>query len=141
MLPLGVLLLYLVLAFIITTIARTPGSVRRQNFLLLHTLKEAVEGSGYAVKLIFFNGVLLAPLGFLVPLILEYRCGAPDILFLSFLVSASIECTQYLFRLGLMEGDDLIFNCLGALAGYVLALIMRRAAFLFRIRGKGQERP
>lgn len=126
LIPLAALLLYLVLVFIITTIGRTPQPVRRHNFYFLHTLKEAVSGSWYAVKLIFFNEVLLSPLGFLTPLILEYRCSFKDILFLSFLVSFSIECTQYLFRLGLMEGDDLIHNCLGALAGYVLALLMKR---------------
>ena len=130
--PLAALLLYLVLVFIITTIARKPHPVRMHNFLFLHTVKEALSGSWYAVKLIFFNQVLLFPLGLLTPLILEYRCGFKDILFLSFLVSFSIECTQYIFRLGLMEGDDLIHNCLGALFGYVLALVLKRIFLRFR---------
>jgi len=133
LIPLAVLLLYLVLVVIITTIARTPRPARRYDFRFLHTVIEAMHGSGYAVKLIFFNQVLLSPIGFLVPLILEHRCSFRDILFLSFLVSAFIECTQYIFLLGLMEGDDLIHNCLGALAGYGLALLMKKA-FVYRMK-------
>ena len=137
LIPLAVLLLYLVLVFIITTVARTPRAARMYNFRFLHTVKAALSGSGAAIKLIFFNEVLLSPIGFLVPVILEYRCSFRDILFLSFLVSVSIECTQYIFLLGLMEGDDLIHNCLGALAGYGLALLMKRGfRFLGQRKGK-----
>lgn len=129
---LAVLVFYLVYTFIITTIAREPESIRMHDLRVLHTLREILLGSREAVKLTFFNLILLSPLGFLLPLILEYRCSFKDILFLAFLISSSIECTQYLFKLGLMEGDDVLYNCLGALAGYILALLMKGLFVIFR---------
>lgn len=124
--PLAALILYLVFVLIITTLSRTPFSDRMHNLHPLHTLTEIMAGSRYALKMAVINLALLLPLGFLCPFALEFRCGFRDILFLAFLVSVSVECTQYLFRLGLMETDDVLNNCLGALVGYILALIMNR---------------
>lgn len=135
-----VTVLYMTLVFLITTMARTPGSRRRYDLNLFHTLHEVRSGSWYSLKLVFFNLSLLFPMGILAPPSMEYRCGAGDILFLAFLESFSIECTQYLFRLGLMEADDLVYNCTGALAGYFLALLLRR--LLGRPEGRGRrQRP
>ena len=134
---LAALLLYLVFAFIITTLARVPGSSRRLNLELFHTYREALEGGRPELRVTLYNLILLSPLGFLTPLILEYRCGWRDILFLSFLISMSIEATQYLFRLGLMEADDLFHNCLGALIGYGMALFIKRIPQYFGNRKDG----
>lgn len=133
------LLLYLVFAFIITTLARVPGSSRRLNLKLFHTYREALAGGRPELRVTLYNLILLLPLGFLTPMILEYRCGWKDILFLSFLVSMSIEATQYLFRLGLMEADDLFHNCLGALTGYVMALLIKRILQYFGNRKEVRE--
>lgn len=132
LISLAALLLYLVFSFIITTLARTPDSVRRYDLSFSYTLRAALTGSWYSAEMMLFNLLLLAPLGFLTPLILDYRCTFRDILFLSLMMSLSIECTQFLFRLGLLEGDDLLHNCLGALAGYLLAILLRKAVFFFR---------
>ena len=133
---LAILVLYLVFVFIITTLSRVPGSSRRLNMVLFHTYKEALAGGRLELEMILYNLILLSPLGFLLPLILEYRCGWRDILFLSFLVSASIEAVQYLFGLGLTEADDLFHNCLGALFGYGVSLLLKIALQCF---GKGRR--
>ena len=131
------LLLYLVFAFAITTYSRNPSGGRGFNIELFYTYRWAAAGSIFYAKMLFFNLVLLSPLGVLVPVILQYRCSWRDILFLAFLVSFFIECTQYLFRLGLMEADDLFYNCLGAMIGYVLISLVHGAAL---IMGKGISR-
>ena len=125
LIPLAALILYLVFVFLITTLARTPGSVRMHDLRFLHTLIETLSSSRSAVKMTVINLAMLFPLGFLLPFVLEFRCSFRDILFLSFLMSASIECTQFLFKLGLMETDDVLYNCLGALSGYIVALLIK----------------
>lgn len=134
---LAVLILYLVLAFLITTISRSPKSYRTLDMSLFHTIKEVRAGSWYSAGMLFYNLALLWPLGFLGPAAMEYRCRWKDILFLSFLVSASIECTQYLFRLGHFEADDLLHNCLGALIGYIMALAVKKLFSVRRTKRQG----
>lgn len=129
--PLAALILYLVFVFMITTLARTPGIVRRHDLRFLHTLREILSGSRSAAKMTVINLLMLFPLGFLAPFAMEFRCSFRDVLFLAFLISSSIECTQYLFKLGLMETDDVVNNCLGALYGYILALLIKK---IFRRR-------
>lgn len=138
---LSLTVLYLTFVFLITTIARTPGGSRNYNISLFHTLREAGHDIRYSAKMIFFNLSLLFPMGVLLPAALEYRCRLWDILFLAFLVSFSIECTQYLFRLGLMETDDLIYNCTGAAAGYLLSLLLKWIFSRKRQAGGGKEEP
>lgn len=133
---LAVLILYLVLVFIITTFSRNPLAVRSFSLKLFYTIRLAAAGSIFYAKMLFFNLILLVPLGILLPVILEYRCGCKDILFLAFLISLSIECTQFLFRLGYLEADDLLHNCLGALAGYCLIRLFHSTAKFF-----GRSRP
>lgn len=130
------LIVYLSWVFIITTFSRNPGAARSISLKLFHPFRLALKGNLFAAKMIFFNLVLLAPLGLILPVVLEYRCGWKDVLFVTFLTSLAIEGTQYLFRLGLMEADDLICNCLGALMGYWLIRLTRCTVLLVEKAGR-----
>lgn len=63
---------------------------------------------------ITLNILLFIPLGFL----LGVR-GWKAMLF-GFLLSAFIECAQYLFLLGYCEADDLLNNMIGTVIGFYL---------------------
>lgn len=136
---LAVLIFYLVLAFFITTISRSPKSFRDINLHLFHTIREVRAGSWYAVSMLFYNLALLWPLGLLGPPAMEYRCRWKDILFLSFLISFSIECTQYLFKLGYFEADDILYNCFGALIGYIMGLAVKKLFVSVRTHEPGRR--
>lgn len=60
---------------------------------------------------IALNILIFVPLGFLIG-----RKGLKAVL-TGFLISASIECAQYLFLLGFCEVDDVLNNTIGAAVG------------------------
>ena len=133
LLCLSFLMLYLVYAFLLTTISRKSGSSYRTILVPLKAWWQIVKGSKAKLKEVFYNICLLAPMGVLVPPLLKYRCRWKDILFLAFLYTMAVECTQLLFKLGYFEIDDILHNCLGAMIGYGGVSLLRR--LLWRIRG------
>lgn len=55
----------------------------------------------------------------------------------SFLLSVAIEIVQYIFSLGVSETDDLIFNTLGAVLGYLLTFLFYK---MFEKSAKGNTK-
>jgi hypothetical protein len=131
---LSFLMLYLVYAFLLTTIARKAGSTYRIILVPFKAWQQIFKGNRSKLKEVFYNICLLTPLGALVPPLLKYRCRWKDILFLAFLYTMAVECTQLLFKLGYFEIDDILHNCLGAMIGYGGICLIRR----FRRAGNGQ---
>lgn len=77
---------------------------------------------------IILNYILFIPLGFLLYLCFGERrkYGCVWIATAGFLLSASIESIQLVFRIGLFEFDDMIGNTIGCLIGAVVGKIMKR---------------
>lgn len=71
---------------------------------------------------IFLNYVLFVPLGLLLYLCFGERWGLKVVL-IGFLLSASIEIAQLIFRIGLFEFDDMIGNTIGCLIGAVVGMM------------------
>jgi hypothetical protein len=85
-------------------------------------LERKVRGVGLsgALKDPLGNVVLFAPLGFLAPLVWTGMRDPKRILLAGVCVSGGIELSQLLFGLGSLGTiDDVIFNSLGALIGWV----------------------
>ncbi len=74
----------------------------------------------YWISNVFGNILLLAPFGFLLPLIRHRRMNVWIILLLSILLSAVIEGCQFFTGVGEADIDDVILNATGALLGYGL---------------------
>ena len=68
----------------------------------------------------FGNMFLLAPFGFLLPIVLKRRMHPAAILCSSGLFSLLIEACQFAFQVGEADVDDLILNVVGALIGYAI---------------------
>ena len=79
-----------------------------------------------AVANIAGNAVLLAPLGFLLPLFWKYFDRAKRTILFGFGMSLSIELIQ-LVAGGVTSVDDLILNTVGAALGFALAKLLLRA--------------
>lgn len=112
------MVLYLVFAFLITTLSRKPLETRKYELIPLRSLYLIFRGRRSKLRDVFYNYCLLMPLGLLVPPVLDYKCGWKDILLLSGMYTLAVESTQLIFKLGFFEIDDLLHNCLGALIGY-----------------------
>lgn len=71
------------------------------------------------IRYVLYNFLMLLPVGCLMPIITKR--GKLIISFLTgFFISAIIEMMQLLFMRGLFELDDIIYNTLGVLVGYLL---------------------
>ena len=97
--------LYILIILWITLFSRIPGTVR-----IFRGLFWEVE-MGYWNNIIQ-NILLFIPLGFLI--------GGKRGIIAGVLLSIGIELTQYIFRLGYCELDDVLNNTIGAAIGSLL---------------------
>lgn len=94
------------------------------NFIKYH---ESVSTASFVVNIIG-NVAAFVPFGLILPIILrtkKHRYYIQWVFFWAFLLSLSIEVTQYLTAVGAFDVDDLILNTSGALVGYILYLLVR----------------
>ena len=97
--------LYILIILWITLFSRTPGTVR-----IFRSLFWEIE-MGYWNNIIQ-NILLFIPLGFLI--------GGKRGIIAGVLLSIGIELSQYIFRLGYCELDDVLNNTIGAAIGSLL---------------------
>lgn len=69
---------------------------------------------------IFQNFIMLIPLGILIPSTFKYLRGPVRTTLAGLVLSVAIELAQIIFKRGYFDVDDIIFNTLGALTGYIL---------------------
>ncbi|CQR56581.1 VanZ family protein [Paenibacillus riograndensis] len=70
------------------------------------------------------NIAIFIPMGLLLPIIIKRR--SRNVILGGILFSAFIEIIQFIFGLGSTDIDDLIFNTLGTITGYLLFTAMKR---------------
>lgn len=85
---------------------------------------ERIRSFLYAYNWFILNALLFVPYGILAPKVFP-RAKCMKLFFFGVLGSAIIELTQYIFRLGCFDVDDLIQNTLGIGIGYLLASLLR----------------
>ncbi|MGN0316818.1 MAG: VanZ family protein [Lachnospira sp.] len=74
---------------------------------------------------IILNYILFIPLGILLYMCYGKKVGM-KVVIIGFLLSASIEITQLVSKIGLFEWDDMIGNTIGCLIGAVIGKIVKR---------------
>lgn len=104
---------YVVFILMETVIGRKPG-ISRAEFIPFWSYSHPELRTE-----IILNYILFIPLGFLLNLCFGERKGIRVVL-IGFLLSASIESIQLIFRIGLFEFDDMIGNTIGCLIGDVV---------------------
>lgn len=100
------------------TVPHTAESI--QLIPILETLKQGRAGAWYLIYPVVGNLVWFVPLGFLLRL-LRPESGAGRAAIYSLAVSVGIEILQWLLLSGISDIDDVIFNVLGGILGWVLA--------------------
>lgn len=98
------------------------------NFTLFKTIRMYIK---YSYKLNSFenligNIVVFVPYGFLFPYVLKKGSNFFVMLLNAFLFVAGIEIFQLFSAFGAFDVDDILLNCVGAVIGYLLYLILRR---------------
>ncbi|MGG3575314.1 VanZ family protein [Bacillus gobiensis] len=64
--------------------------------------------------------LLFIPFGLLIPLVFADIKHAAQMMYLSFLVSLSLEIAQYITVLGVFDIDDVILNTFGGMLGFLI---------------------
>lgn len=77
-------------------------------------------GVGNAFYNVIGNILLFVPLGFGIPLFFKNHNKLSKVMFYGFLASLSIEILQYLTCTNFTDIDDIIFNTLGAVLGFII---------------------
>lgn len=113
---------YVVFILMETIIGRKPGSVRVELVPFWSYRHPELRSE------IILNYILFVPLGFLLYLCFgeKRKHGCVWIAKVGFLLSASIESIQLIFRIGLFEFDDMIGNTIGCLIGAVVGKMVER---------------
>ena len=119
--------LYLVVLLKLTVFRGNTYAYRILNLKLFVALADVYRRHGLRQFLWLFGGNIgcFVPFGFLLP-VLWRRAKFWHIAAAGFAFSLAIEATQYIFRVGIAELDDLILNTLGVVTGYALYGIVLR---------------
>lgn len=97
---------------------REAGAERLYELEFFWSYKAWIFGKNIALGMEILNNILLFfPLGFVITDALK-RCPFLAMLLIAGCVSGLVEFSQFYFRLGLFEFDDIFNNVLGALAGW-----------------------
>lgn len=72
------------------------------------------------------NIILFIPLGILVPLMYKNGESLKKISLYGFIGSLAIESSQYLLSIRITDIDDIIFNTIGAVTGYIAFIFFKR---------------
>lgn len=111
-------LLGLILILIYTVIGRGTADVRVLLLTPLITFERA-KTNVELYRTLYMNMLLFLPLGLSLPFALpeKWKCRALIAAAAGFLLSVGVEMTQYVFKIGNCETDDVLMNTLGMLIG------------------------
>lgn len=113
-----VLLLFLVFNILYVTIGMRNYDVRIVRLTPFYSIVGMSIG---AIQSSLLNAVMFEPIGLLVPNVFgKESCGYDGVwkeIVVCILISVAIEMIQYIFQLGTVETDDVIFNTLGYVIG------------------------
>lgn len=83
-----------------------------------------VHGVQSELDQISLNILLFVPFGLLWPVIRKNRCSIRGIFVLGFIISLSVEVTQYFSMRGVFDIEDLITNVIGTVIGGVIIKVI-----------------
>lgn len=111
-----VLSTYLCVNLYLTIFSREPRMEYLVNWIPFWSYSETVQGNSALGIQMILNVFLYVPLGYLLSYTFS-RIKARHIVIIGCLMSILTEVTQYVFRLGLSEIDDVLHNTLGTVMG------------------------
>jgi len=135
---LSILIIYMIIVFSMTLVPYNGEYTYEKNFNLIpfESIKnyyQSIQYNGFfsggtpsmvAFINLFGNIGLLLPYGFLLPLSFPGRITFKKTVLSAFLMTTFIEMTQFLFLVSRRADiDDVIFNTLSAIIGYILYFI------------------
>lgn len=115
----GLLIGYLIIVAGATLLSRGRYETSLAQLKLFETYQEAwYDADMVGWRNLFLNILMFVPIGFLLPFTLKCFRKWWLTYIGGFIITFLIETTQYIFRCGVFQTDDLLNNLLGAMIGY-----------------------
>ena len=118
--PTLALVAYIIVNLVLTLLSRKPGSHTEITLSLLEPFQRAARQNDYARQLegLLLNILLFLPLGYLLPQVFrKIKCW--QVLLIGAVFTIIIELCQLVFRMGWFDVNDLFYNFIGVLAGWL----------------------
>jgi glycopeptide antibiotics resistance protein len=98
-------------------------SFTEYNLIPFHTIMNYINATGYintSIVITNLAGNILAfmPLGFFLPLLFKRCLKFRNTMVIVIASTLTVECLQYIFRVGSFDVDDLILNTVGGILGF-----------------------
>nr|WP_207952754.1 VanZ family protein [Paenibacillus agricola] len=111
--------------------SRAGRTERMMNLVPFKTIGNYISGYRYYnfdtwIINLFGNVAAFIPFGLLVPLIFPRVQGYFQIIWRFTLALLLVEATQWVFKVGSFDVDDILLNVLGALLGFAMLQRLRR---------------
>lgn len=122
--------LYIVFVLYITLFSRlNTESAGNYSLIPFYSYYLAAHGEKYMIRESILNILFFYPLGYLFGCLNVEKINSKQwmIIPISCILSALIELSQYIFKLGFAEIDDVIHNTLGCVLGLAMCVLIERA--------------
>lgn len=119
------LIIYSILIIIKTVLSRS-GTNYGINTDFLWSYRAWLSGKAGALNQIFLNILLYIPLGCFGVKAFRGRYGIVLTLLIGLAVTITTEVSQYIFKVGLFEYDDILNNMIGTVLGIIAAVLINR---------------
>ncbi len=128
---------YLFLIFCSTILFRITTETRKYNINPLWSYTaNGIDWKNVLIAEVIMNIVIFLPIGFSSGIILR-KSSLFKIIIVGVCISSFIEISQFLFKKGLFEIDDVIHNTLGCMIGYGICSLARYGYERFSKRSVG----
>ena len=121
---LPMLVFYLAFTLTITIIERASRDNANYKMELFWTIRAILTGKKYLKRQILWNVLLFVPIGLGVSTMMKRQSWIAIVMGAMF--STALEILQLMTHRGLFEWDDIVYNTIGALIGFLLYLILKR---------------
>ena len=114
---------YIVLLLCSTVVFRNVAHIRLYNVKPFNSYNRIIDGNDMLIPEVLMNVVVFIPVGFLLGTIYFKSVKLLTLLFIGLGLSLAIEISQYIFKRGFSDIDDVILNIIGCLIGLIIPYV------------------
>ncbi len=114
---------YIVLLLCSTVVFRKAVQNRLYNVKPFNSYNRIIDGNDMLIPEVLMNVVVFIPVGFLLGTIYYKTAKWLTLLLIGLGLSLAIEISQYIFKRGFSDIDDVILNIIGCLIGLIIPYV------------------
>lgn len=120
-----ILFLYLLTVYTSTVLSRKRILSEEEMLPVFWSWRQALSGRRYVQYMVIENIIMLMPIGFFLPFIINKRYVALQTILFGAVFSLFIEVSQKVLHVGFFEVDDLLNNTIGVALGCTISSVYK----------------